>query len=432
MATKPKSKVSNPYGISGMSMSDFLSGAREAGYNTNKRSDLLQYADELDDGDRVNRLAREGGETTTPKKKKAKPVNSKDDSKPKEETDTPAGNLKKSKVPTPSSASEGAGLDYLRDAKGMREREKDAYMSGQTQRMLSRRRLKSNLKEAMGLARDKQEQAAKRQDERIKGLDDLSARGPDGEYLGRVILGKDGRRIGFSTSKAGRGALGGMYREGPSGAMDNPQFPETHEQMDKRDDDNTRMANRAAAFRNMFTRARGGRLTPGEVSGISGKALDQSKSFDGEPAEGGMNPIKRASLQPILDGTPSFGAEDNQSFPMINDVGLNIPSNRGVPETTSFAQDRMQKSSEDALGSYDKKKSTAAEYRKGAEQRKLNERTVVPLDEQGEKNKKIREEEEKKKRIENMKQKQSVRNIINSANNSNSFLNRYRPTNPQQ
>lgn len=422
MATKPKSKVSNPYGISGMSMSDFLSGAREAGYNTNKRSDLLQYADELDDGDRVNRLAREGGETTTPKKKKAKPVNSKDDSKPKEEstpekTDTPAGNLKKSKVPTPSSASEGAGLDYLRDAKGMREREKDAYMSGQTQRLLSRRRLKSNLKEAMGLARDKQEQAAKRQDERIKGLDDLSARGPDGEYLGRVILGKDGRRIGFSTSKAGRSALGGMYREGPSGAMDNPQFPETYEQMDKRDDDNTRMANRAAAFRNMFTRARGGRLTPGEVSGISGKALDQSKSFGGEPDEPGMDGSLSSSLYDARRWTPRPAQSWSDRYDDQFNLRKQTPKVESSPPMGQ--NDPVRKARE--ISNVDNK------------DLRDSSTPVVPLDDEG--NKQLAErkrKEEEEKRIKAMRQRDAARNIINSANNSNSFLNRYRPTNPQQ
>lgn len=287
MATKKK-QVMNPYGIPGMTTQEFKDAAKERGYNPLIASHLQRFANELDDGSRSIDYSS-GKETTDPKKPS--------EEKPKEPTVKDPFNpdkpdvVKNPYVPTPktSSASEGSGLDYLRDAKGMRAREKDARLSGHTQRLLSERRLKSNLNEMMGekvmgedpktgdprvertggLTRFRREEAERVGGEKKKWNE---ARGPGGELLGRLIRDKAGRTVGHSTTGAGRAALGESYTKGSSGvldydresdpdASDEEKDNEAFDLQDKKNKDRRRMGSRGNKFRDLLRRTQEGRLT---------------------------------------------------------------------------------------------------------------------------------------------------------------------------
>ena len=319
MAKKTKKKrVMNPYGIPGMTTLEFKDAAKAAGYNPLIASHLRRYAEEFKSDAPMDPTGTQkfldtyaaGRETTDPKEPtEEKPTDEGDPFNP----DKP--DVKHEPyVPTPktSSASEGSGLDYLRDAKGMRARELDARLSGHTQRLLRERRFKSNLDEMMGkkegkpmkdsegnpmkdsegnpmfertggLTRFRREEAERIGDEKKKWND---ARGPGGELLGRLIRDKAGRTVGHSTTSAGRAALGESYTKGSSGVlgqgtgvskMDQGSFAEKYgedykgpvtpedegavQDWEEKRRNKQRMASRSNKFRDLWRRTQEGRLT---------------------------------------------------------------------------------------------------------------------------------------------------------------------------
>ena len=188
-------------------------------------------------------------------------------------------------VPTPktSSASEGSGLDYLRDAKGMQAREKDARLSGRTQRLLRERRFKSNMEELKGLTKFRQEEAKRIGDEKKKWNE---ARGPktedqkEGMLLGRHIRDKSGRLVGHMTTAAGRRALGNINYKG-EGVVDN-EAPETPEELERWDARPAKMASRAREFKDLWRRSKeqrfdkSGKESSGLTKGERWAALNKS------------------------------------------------------------------------------------------------------------------------------------------------------------
>lgn len=291
MATKKK-RVMNPYGIPGMTTQEFKDAAKAAGYNPLIASHLRRYAEEFKSDAPMDPTGTQkfldkyaaGRETTAPKKPSEK------ETEPSLEPKT-TDIKRETYVPTPktSSASEGSGLDYLRDAKGMRARELDARLSGHTQRLLSERRLKSNLNEMMGekvmgkdpetgdprvertggLTRFRREEAERIGDEKKKWNE---ARGPGGELLGRLIRDKAGRTVGHSTTGAGKAVLGESYTRGSSGvldydreldpdASDEEKDNEAFDLQDKKNKDRRRLGSRGNKFRDLLRRTQEGRLT---------------------------------------------------------------------------------------------------------------------------------------------------------------------------
>lgn len=174
-----------------------------------------------------------GGEITPKKKFRKTPKTTGDgektgDGKTTGDGEKEGGKPTASKIPTPSSATSGAGMDFLRTDAQVHARELSAAKRGvgtsKIQRLFRAQRLKSNLNETMGklekdpetgqmvrtggLTKFRRDEAARRKAEIARGDE---AYDEAGNFLVKRLRDKEGKVIGSASSAKGREVLKDLY-----------------------------------------------------------------------------------------------------------------------------------------------------------------------------------------------------------------------------